>query len=183
MVGLVDANGTVDTTTVLKSAGTAQIIRSAATTDGERLWATGGNGGIVTATRAARHQRPPSPAVPRATSAPSPSRAASCSAPGILADRLATVGTGVPTSGSLTDCPGLPDNLLTYGYAFADLTAAGFDGTTLDTLYIADASSRGGTVDKYRWNGSHLDRGRRSSTSPAPSASSPTCRAARSASR
>src|SRR5215470_8591090 len=51
VAGLVDANGTVDTTTRLDDAGSPKIIRSAATTDGERLWATGGNGGIVTATR------------------------------------------------------------------------------------------------------------------------------------
>ncbi|HEX4472074.1 MAG TPA: lytic murein transglycosylase [Nocardioides sp.] len=43
-----DANGTVDTTTVLRGTATAKIIRSAATKNGERLWATGGNGGIVT---------------------------------------------------------------------------------------------------------------------------------------
>ena len=72
---------------------------------------------------------------------------------GILADRLAAVGSGTPTSGSLSDLPGLPDNLLTYGYAFADLTSAGSGSTGLDTLYIADGSARGGTIDKYRWNG------------------------------
>ena len=72
---------------------------------------------------------------------------------GILTDRLAAVGSGTPTTGSLTDLTGLPDNLLTYGYAFADLTSAGFGSTGLDTLYVADGSSRGGTIDKYRWNG------------------------------
>jgi len=48
VVGLVDANGTVDTTTRLDGAGTPKIIRSGTTVNGERLWATGGNGGILT---------------------------------------------------------------------------------------------------------------------------------------
>ena len=62
-------------------------------------------------------------------------------------------GSGTPTTGALSELPGLPDNLLTYGYAFADLTGAGYVGTSLDTVYIANGSSRGGTIDKYRWTG------------------------------
>jgi hypothetical protein len=152
VVGLVDANGTVDTTTVLHASGTANIFRSAATKDGERLWATGGNGGILTTTRGSG-----------STSRAAGDDGSNLSAlsiqdgqlftSGILTDRLAAVGSGTPTSGSLADLTGLPDNLLTYGYAFADLTGAGYAGTSLDTLYLADGSSRGGTVDKYRWNG------------------------------
>ena len=152
VVGLVDANGTVDTTTVLTSASSPLIIRSATTANGERLWATGGNGGIATAVRGA------------ATSTTAAGGAASnlsaltvqggqLFSSGINADRLSTLGTGTPSSGTLTELSGLPSNLLTYGYAFADLTAAGFHGTTLDTLYVANGSSRGGTLDKYRWNG------------------------------
>jgi hypothetical protein len=153
VLGLVDANGTVDTTTVLKSTDTAKIIRSAATKNGERLWATGGNGGIVTTARGS------SAATTAAGTTGSNLNSLSIQggqlfSSGIVNHRLATVGTGIPTSGTLTDLTGLPDNLLTYGYAFADLTGAGFDGTALDTLYIADGSSRGGTIDKYRWSGS-----------------------------
>jgi hypothetical protein len=153
VVGLVDANGTVDTTTVLKSATTAKIIRSATTTDGERLWAAGGNGGIVTATRGAASASTVAGGATTNLSALTV-QGNQLFTSGILADRLAAVGTGVPTSGALTDLTGLPDNLLTYGYAFADLTPAGFGSTGLDTLYIADGSSRGGTIDKYRWTGS-----------------------------
>ncbi|HEX4686681.1 MAG TPA: hypothetical protein VH228_07855 [Nocardioides sp.] len=154
VVGLVDANGNVDTTTTLADAGSAKIIRSATTTNGERLWATGGNGGIVTATRGS------------ATSSTVVGDAASnlssltvqggqLFSSGILADRLAAVGTGTPTSGALSDLHGLPDNLLTYGYAFADLVpGVGLGSTGLDTVYIADGSSRAGTIDKYRLSGS-----------------------------
>ncbi len=153
VLGLVDANGTVDTTTELAGAGAAKIIRSATTTDGERLWATGGNGGIVTATRGSGSS---STVAGNATSNLSALtvQGGQLFSSGILADRLAAVGSGTPTSGSLSDLPGLPDNLLTYGYAFADLTAAGYGSTALDTLYIADATARGGTIDKYRWDGS-----------------------------
>jgi hypothetical protein len=153
VVGLVDANGTVDTTTLLKSADSAKIIRSAATTDGDRLWATGGNGGIVTELRGA------SSAATVAGTATSNLNALTIQGgqlftSGILTNRLASVGAGTPTSASLTDLSGLPSNLLTYGYAFADLTGAGYAGTALDTLYIADGSARGGTIDKYRYDGS-----------------------------
>jgi hypothetical protein len=152
VLGLVDANGTVDTTTVLNGSGTASIIRSAATKNGERLWATGGNGGIVTTTRGT------SSITTTAGSAGSNLSALTIQGgqlftSGILTNRLAAVGSGTPASGSLADLPGLPDNLLTYGYAFADLTGAGYAGTALDTVYIADGSSRGGTIDKFRWNG------------------------------
>jgi hypothetical protein len=153
VLGLVDANGTVDTTTELAGAGAAKIIRSATTTNGERLWATGGNGGIVTATRGSDTSSTVAGGAASNLSALTVQGGQLFSS-GILADRLAAVGSGTPTSGSLSDLPGLPDNLLTYGYAFADLTAAGYGSTGLDTLYIADGTARGGTIDKYRWDGS-----------------------------
>src|SRR4051794_26051170 len=113
VLGLVDANGTVDTTTVLNGSGTASIIRSAATKNGERLWATGGNGGIVTTTRGT------SSITTTAGSAGSNLSALTIQGgqlftSGILTNRLAAVGSGTPTSGSLPDLPRLPDNLLPY---------------------------------------------------------------------
>ena len=153
VLGLVDANGTVDTTTELAGAGAAKIIRSATTTTGERLWATGGNGGIVTATRGSASSSTVAGDAASNLSALTVQGGQLFSS-GILADRLAAVGSGTPTSGSLTDLPGLPDNLLTYGYALADLTPASYGSTGLDTLYVADGSARGGTIDKYRWDGS-----------------------------
>src|SRR3954454_15479773 len=153
VVGLVDANGTVDTSTELKGASVPSIIRSATATNGERVWATGGNGGILTATRGATT---PSTVAGGAGSNLSALtvQGGQLFSSGILADRLAAVGTGTPTSGALTDLAGLPDNLLTYGYALEDLTPASYAGTGLDTLYVANSSARGGTVDKYRFSGS-----------------------------
>ena len=95
VVGLVDANGMVDTSTKLASAGTAKIIRSATTTNGERVWATGGNGGIVTATRGSNAV---TTAAGTATSNLSAltMQGGQLFSSGILADRLAAVGTGTP---------------------------------------------------------------------------------------
>jgi hypothetical protein len=152
VLGLVDANGTVDTSTVVKGSGVPGIIRSATTTAGERLWATGGNGGILTTTRGASSTSHVAGGATSNLSALTVQGGQLFSS-GVLSNRLAAVGAGTPTSGALTELTGLPDNLLTYGYALEDLTPAGYGTTGLDTLYLANGSSRGGTVDKYRWNG------------------------------
>ncbi|MDX6371380.1 MAG: hypothetical protein QOD98_368 [Nocardioidaceae bacterium] len=154
VVGLVDANGIVDTSTALTAAGAPKIIRSALT-DGDRIWATGGNGGILTTTLGSG-----SSSTVAGTAASNFSSLTAQSgqlfASGILANRVTKVGSGFPTSAgtTFTDAPGLPTTLLAYGYAFFDLTADGWAGTNLDTLYLANASNKGGTLDKYRYNGS-----------------------------
>ena len=157
-VGLVDANGTVDTSTVLSSASDPKVIRSATSSDGNRLWAAGGNGGVLTQTLGATTHSAVGPTASNLTSLTI--QGGKLLAGGILANRLAKVGDGTPTGASttLTDVPGLPDNLLTYGYAFLDATAKGWAGSTLDTLYLANASERGGTVDKYSFDGTTWQR-------------------------
>lgn len=151
VVGFADANGAVDTSNVLATG--PKIVRTAVSTDGNRIYAAGGDRGVLTKTFGS------------ATSSVVAGDAAAnltdltvqggqLYASGILSNRLAKVGTGVPTSAAtLSDVPGLPANLLTFGYAFADLTAADWAGTGDDTLYVANASSRGGTVDKYIFSG------------------------------
>ncbi|MGZ4450214.1 MAG: hypothetical protein ACXVW4_10505 [Nocardioides sp.] len=152
VVGIVDAAGKVDTSTVLTGAGAPQIVRSAVT-DGTRVWAAGGNGGVLASTIGSGTTSTVAGDAGSNLTALTV-QAHQLFAGGVLADRLTKVGTGTPTSGAtLTDLPGLPENLLTYGYALLDLTAQGFGGTPLDTLYVADASSRGGTVDKYAFDG------------------------------
>lgn len=153
VVGVVDGTGAFDTSTVLTGDDTPRIIRSAVT-DGKRVWAAGGNGGVLTTALG-------SGTVSRVAGTASSNINAltvqghQLFASGILTNRLSKVGTGSPTtSASLTDLTGLPDNLLTYGYALLDLTTADYAGTGLDTLYVANSSERGGTVDKYRFNGS-----------------------------
>ena len=157
-IGLVDGDGDIDTSTVLTGAGTPQIIRSAVADSADRLWVAGGNGGVLTTTVGSG----------AATSIAGGAGAnlngltiqgGQLFASGILTNRLAKIGDGLPASAATaTDVPGLPTNLLTYGYALLDLTAQGWSGTTADTLYLANASERGGTVDKYTFDGSAWNR-------------------------
>jgi hypothetical protein len=157
VVGTVDGDGDVDTSTALT--GTSPyVIRSAVADSGDRLWIAGGDGGLLTTTIGTG-----------ATTAIAGTASSNFNgvtiqdgrlfAGGVLSDRLALVGSGLPTtSTTLTDVTGLPDNLLTYGYALLDETAQGWSGTSLDTLYLANASERGGTVDKYTFDGSAWTR-------------------------
>jgi hypothetical protein len=151
VVGVVDGTGAFDTSTVLSGATAPQIIRSAVT-DGKQIWAAGGNGGVLTTTLGSGTV---TTVAGDATNISSLTvQGDQLFASGILANRLSKVGTGTPkTATTLTDLTGLPDNLLTYGYALLDLTSADYSGTGLDTLYVANSSERGGTVDKYRFDG------------------------------
>ena len=153
VVGVVDGDGDVNTSTALS--GTAPwIVRSAVADAGDRLWVAGGDGGLLTTTVGSG-----------ATTAIAGTAASNLNGvtvqggqlfvSGLLSNRLAKVGSGQPsTATTLTDVPGLPTNLLTYGYALLDNTAQGWGGTAFDTLYLANSSERGGTVDKYTYNGS-----------------------------
>lgn len=151
-VAVVDGDGTIDTTTTISGATAPKIVRSAVT-DGSRVWVTGGNGGIQTT------QIGSGTVSTVAGTADSNFNALSVQngqlwASGVLTNRLAAVGTGTPSgSATLTDLPGLPSSLLTYGYALLDLTTASYAGTGVDTLYLADASNRAGTLDKYSYDG------------------------------
>lgn len=158
VVGIVDGDGNVDTSTTLGS-GAPKIVRSAvATDDGNRIWAAGGDGGVLTTTLGSGTVS----SIAGGDDANLSSltiQGGQLFASGILKNRIAAVGTGTPSStATATDLTGLPDNLLTYGYAFLDLTSAGFGSTGLDTLYLANSSERGGTVDKYRYDGSTWTR-------------------------
>jgi hypothetical protein len=153
VVGVVDGTGAVDTSTVLTGPGTPQIVRSAVT-DGTRVWAAGGNGGVLTTQLGSGTVSTVAGGADANLNALT-FQGDQLFASGILTNRLTKVGTGAPTgSATLTDLTGLPDNLLAYGYALLDLTPASYAGTGLDTLYVANSSERGGTVDKYRFNGS-----------------------------
>src|SRR4051812_13337395 len=116
VVGIVDANGIPDTSTTLTSASAPKIIRSALT-DGDRIWATGGNGGIATTTLGS------SAVTTVAGTATSnftslTAQGGQLFSSGILANRLSKIGAGLPSGAgtALTDVPGLPSYLLAYGY-------------------------------------------------------------------
>jgi hypothetical protein len=152
VVGIVDGDGVVDTSTTLGS-DAPQIVRSAVT-NGARVWAAGGDGGVLTTAIGSGTVSSIAGGADANLNALTV-QGGQLFASGILEHRLAAVGTGTPkSSATLTDLAGLPENLLTYGYALVDLTSADFAGTGLDTLYVANSSERGGTVDKYRYDGS-----------------------------
>lgn len=161
VVGIVDANGGVDTSSTLTGTKAPTIIRSAIT-DGTRFWATGDKSGIVTA--------PFGGAASLLAGTTSDNlngltvQSGQLFTSGLVGHRLSIVGSGVPTaSAALGDFPlapttneAIPANLLTYGYALVDRNdAVGYAGTTLDTLYVANAANRNGTLDKYSFNGTN----------------------------
>ncbi|KAA1421021.1 hypothetical protein F0U44_01425 [Nocardioides humilatus] len=154
VVGIVDGHGGVDTSTSVTGGNAPSIIRSAATQNGDDLFVAGGNGGVLSTTLGGT-------STSSAGGTPSSNfnqlsyQSGSLFTSGILNDHLSLVGSG----GTLTPVPGLPDNLLTYGYAVLDLSAGlGWNGTTADTIYLANASERAGVVDKYRFNGTNWVR-------------------------
>ena len=151
----------------------AKIIRSAATTNGEQLWATGGNGGILSTNRGA------------ATSTVAAGAAASnfnaltiqggqLFTSGILANRLASLGSGTPASGALADLPGLPSYLLTYGYAFADLTPAAYGSHARSTRSTSPTRPSVAAPSTSTAGTARAGSPSATSTSRARSASSPT---------
>jgi uncharacterized repeat protein (TIGR01451 family) len=143
VIARVSASGTVDTTTALTDAISAGNPRSAASTNGTDLWISGtsGGGGIRSATLGATTST-------LISSTPTNLRALNIFGGQLYVTsmsttfRMATVGTGLPTTGSqtITNLPGLDSTNVNgpYGFFFADLNA-GVAGN--DTLYIADESS------------------------------------------
>lgn len=149
VIGRVDASGNVDTSTGLSGAFSASNVRSAVTDDGSQFWVTGGNTGIVyvpfgavtsshvvifSATANLRQIKIGNGQIYLTTASGT-------------AFRLATVGTGKPTTAgqSVTSLPGLPTSVIgPYSFYLADLSV-GVGG--YDTLYLTD--NAGGTITKY----------------------------------
>jgi hypothetical protein len=155
-VGRLALDGTLDTTTRLTDAGSgaSNNFRSVASNNGTDLWVTTANGGVRYATLGG------STSTQLATS-PTTTRVVGI-ADGQLymsamtgTTRLATVGTGLPTStgNTVTNLPGFPTGTPTasspYGFFFADLSPS---VAGLDTLYVSD-DGVGGGLQKYSLNG------------------------------
>ncbi len=136
VIGRVDANGVVDSTTTTTSFS-GSGIRSAASDDGINLWAVGASTGVVYNTLGG------SGAGTVVANTGTNLRVIRIFggqlyvASGSAALRFASVGTGLPTTAgqTITSLPGMPTATNSFnGFFFADLSA-GVAG--LDTLYVA----------------------------------------------
>ena len=147
VIGRVDANGTIDTSTALTDAISGGNPRGAASTNGSDLWISGtsAGGGVRYAIFGAT------------TSTSLVTTPTNLRAIGIFggqlyvsantgAFHLTTVGAGTPTTSgqTLTNLPGFPVTGSQYGFLFADLDA-GVAG--LDTLYVNDDTAN--FINKY----------------------------------
>lgn len=152
VVGRIDAQGAVDTTSALSDFADGNNPRSAVSTDGTTLWLAGGAGGIRTAQLGATTSlqiagTPPDPANFRQLAIADGQLYFSTSSGSTY--RIGAVGTGTPvTAGqSLSALPGLPLNGSPYAYVLLDLSAA---VAGVDTLYVADDGNSAGTgIAKY----------------------------------
>ncbi len=139
VLGRIDANGNVDTSTTTTSFS-ANNIRGVTSTNGTDLWAVGGNTGVVHSTLGG------SGAGTVVSNTFTNMRVAQVFdgqlyvSSGSSTLRLGTVGTGTPTATgeTITNLPGFPTSGGSpYGFYFADLDA-GVAG--VDTVYVADDS-------------------------------------------
>jgi beta-lactamase superfamily II metal-dependent hydrolase/DNA/RNA endonuclease YhcR with UshA esterase domain len=144
VIGRVDANGNLDTTTALTDAISGGNPRGATSTNGTDLWIAGSANGMRYATLGATTSTSiaATPANLRVLSVFAGQLYVSAST---TTFHLMTVGTGTPTTSgqTLTNLPGFPTTGSQYGFFFADLNA-GVAG--VDTLYVADD---GGNILKY----------------------------------
>jgi hypothetical protein len=146
-VARVDASGDVDTSTALKDFADGNNPRSAVSEDGSEFWIGGAAGGVRYATLGAsssaslttstyKNVRQLEIVDGQLYTSADPSKASLT---------IATVGSGLPTSGNqtITNLPfsAAPDE--PYGYALLTLGS----GTTPDTLYVADNGA--GAIVKY----------------------------------
>jgi beta-lactamase superfamily II metal-dependent hydrolase len=155
VVGRIDVSGTIDTTTALTDFASTSSPRSAVSTNGTDLWFAGGAGGLrycVLGTVGTSTGVQTTVANLRVAAIVGGQLYVS-SASG--ATRIATVGSGLPTTAgqTLTNFTGMPvvgppaAPVSPYGYFLADL-----DGVAgIDTVYIADDSTgpNGGGIQKW----------------------------------
>jgi hypothetical protein len=148
-VALVDSEGNVDTSTALGDFADGNNPRSAVTTDGMNFWVAGAD-----ADSAARYTTLGSKTSQALSTDSKNGRAVNIfdgqlyvsSQKGSI--RVATVGTGIPTTAGqkITNLMGFPTTGAPDAFFFADLDP----GTAgVDTLYVADDTSNGGEIQKY----------------------------------
>ena len=150
VVGRIDVNANIDTTTALTDAFSANNPRSAVSTNGTDLWVTGSTSGVRYAALGAT----------TSTQVSSGSTVVNLRQVNIFNNqlyissasgttRVATVGSGTPTTTgqTITNLPGFPTTGSPYAFFFADLSTA---VAGVDTLYVADD---GTGIQKYTLSG------------------------------
>jgi len=145
-VGRVGFDGSVDTSTALADFADGNNPRSAVSTDGTQLWLGGAAGGV-------RYTTLGSTSSTELSTDSKNIRQVNIfdgqlyisTQKGAL--RVATVGTGIPTTAgqSITNLPGFPVTGTPDAFVFADLDGA----PGVDTLYVADDTTAGGQIQKY----------------------------------
>ncbi|MBV9931132.1 MAG: cadherin domain-containing protein, partial [Alphaproteobacteria bacterium] len=141
IVGRVDANGNIDTSTVLTGFSTANNIRSVASSDGSAIWAAGATGDAYTTFGS--------------TSTPTTLGTVNTRQVEIFNGQLYystgsgtagiySLGSGLPTTGGQTGTL-LAASSNPYSFYFADLSAA---VPGVDTLYVVDATGANG-LEKF----------------------------------
>ncbi|MFI5365207.1 MAG: hypothetical protein ACHQ4J_06250 [Candidatus Binatia bacterium] len=145
-VGRVGFDGSVDTSTALTDFADGNNPRSAVSTDGMSLWVGGADGGVRYTTLGS------TTSIELSTDSKNIRQVNIFNGQLYVSSqktsiRVATVGTGVPTTAgqSITNLPGIPTSIVPDAFFFADL-----DGTPgVDTLYVADDTTNGGQIQKY----------------------------------
>ncbi len=158
VVGRVDMNGNIDTTTALGDAYNGSNVRSAVSTDGTSLWTTGNGASGQGGSAANRYTTLGSTTSTQLNPTTTNIRVANifngqlyCSSASSPLLGVAAVGTGLPTttlaSPGYVELPGMPTTGTHSSYDFWFKDAA--------TLYVADdgSAANGGGIQKWTFDG------------------------------
>ncbi len=151
VIGLIAADGTLDTSTSTGDAFNGASIRAAATLDGTSFYSVGGNSGV-------RYQAFGSFATTQLNTAPTNIRSINVANGNVYISSasspyygISQVGAGLPTAAGQTVAalPGFPGTMAgssPYGFYFADLSDA---VPGVDVVYVADDRSAAGGIQKW----------------------------------
>lgn len=141
VVGVVDANGQIDTSTSFNNILSGNNIRSAISSDGKQLWISGASGGVYSSQLGSHSATLVSSTLTNTRQLEIFDQQLYVSTGSGTSVRIGSVGSGLPTSAgqTITKLPGLPSNSGSpYAFFMADLDA---NVAGLDTLYFADDSA------------------------------------------
>ncbi len=159
VVGRIDGNGTIDTSTALTDFATGNNPRAAYSTDGTSLWVVGGAGGVRTATLGGSTSTQISTTLTNLRQVAAFDGQLYVSTSSGSAVRIGSVGVGLPTTSgqTITNLPGYPTSGSPYAFQLVDLSAS---VAGVDTLYVAEDSNGGGQIQKWSLvGGSWVARG------------------------